>query len=135
MIQRIQSVFLLLAFILNGSVFFNALYSHALDDPQAWIGIGFAVALTLAALAPLACIALYNNRKNQVKWVTRSMVLQLVVLGYGIGILISLGGIGSFLWDEALGVGMLAISLLSQLYARKKIKDDIELVNSIDRIR
>lgn len=135
MIQRIQSVFLLLASILNGSVFFNALYSHAMADPQAWIGIGFAIALTLAVLAPLCCIALYKNRKNQVTWVTRILVLQLIVLGYGIGIFISLGGFGPFLWDEALGVGMLIIALLSLVYARKKIKDDIELVKSMDRIR
>lgn len=135
MIQRIQSVFLFLAFVLNGSVFFNALYSHAMDDPQSWIGIGFAVILTLAALAPLACLALYKNRSNQSGWVTRTMILQLVALGYGIGILISLGGFGSFLWDESLGVMMLGISLLSELYARKKIKDDIELVKSMDRIR
>lgn len=106
-----------------------------MDDPQRWIGIGFAVALILAALAPLVCIALYGNRSNQLKWVSRSMILQVVVLGYGIGILISLGGFGSFLWDEALGVIMLVIALLSQLYARKKIKDDIELVKSMDRIR
>lgn len=135
MIQRIQSVFLFLAFILNGSVFFNALYRHAMDDPQAWIGIGFAIVLTLSALAPLGCIALYQNRENQIKWVTRSMILQLVAFGYGIGITISLGGFGSFLWDEALGVLMLAIALFSQVYARKKIRDDIELVKSMDRIR
>ena len=135
MIQRIQSVFLFLAFILNGSVFFNALYRHGMDDPQAWIGIGFAVVLTLSALAPLGCIALYKNRENQLKWVGRSMILQIVALGYGIGIMISLGGFGSFLWDEALGVLMLVIALLSQVYARKKINDDIELVKSMDRIR
>lgn len=135
MIQRIQSVFLFLAFILNGSVFFNALYRHAMDDPQGWIGMVFAIVLTLSALAPLSCIALYKNRENQMKWVTRSMILQLVALGYGIGITISLGGFGSFLWDEVLGVLMLAIALFSQVYARKKIKDDIELVNSMDRIR
>lgn len=135
MIQRIQSVFLLLAAILNGSVFFNALYSHAMDDPQAWIGIGFAVTLVLAALAPIGCIAFYKNRENQVKWVTRSLILQLIALGYGIGIFISLGGFGTFLWDEAVGLAMLVIALLSQIYARKKIKDDIELVKSMDRIR
>lgn len=135
MIQRIQSVFLLLAFILNGSVFFNALYKHAMADPQAWIGIGFAIVLTLSALAPLGCIFLYANRESQVKWLGRSMILQLVALGYGIGILFSLGGFGSFLWDEALGVVMLFIALASQIYARKKIRDDIELVKSMDRIR
>ncbi len=135
MIQRIQSVFLFLAFVLNGSLFFNGLYSHAMDDPQAWIGIGFALALTLAALAPLGSIFLYRNREFQVKGVNVSLVLQVVALGYGIGILISLGGFGTFLWDESLGIGMLLLALLSQLYGRKKIKDDIELVKSMDRIR
>lgn len=106
-----------------------------MDDPQAWIGIGFAITLTLALIAPLVCIALYKNRENQVKWVTRSMILQMIVLGYGLGIFISLGGFGSFLWDEAIGIGMLVIALLSLIYARKKIRDDIELVKSMDRIR
>ncbi len=135
MIQRIQSVFLLLAFILDGSVFFNALYSHAMDDPQAWVGIGFAVVLTIAALASLACIFLYGNRPNQVIWVGRTMVVQLVAVGYGIGIFFSLGGFGTFLWDEAIGLLVLIIALAAQVYARKKIKDDIELVKSMDRIR
>ncbi|MGK7369124.1 MAG: DUF4293 domain-containing protein [Candidatus Halalkalibacterium sp. M3_1C_030] len=135
MIQRIQSVFLLLASVLNGSVFFNALYSHSMDDPQAWIGIGFAIILTLSVFAPLGCIALYKNREMQAKWVTRSLIVQVITLGYGIGIFISLGGFGTFLWDEAIGIGMLVIALLSLIYARKKIKDDIELVKSMDRIR
>ncbi|HKL19090.1 MAG TPA: DUF4293 family protein, partial [Halalkalibaculum sp.] len=64
-----------------------------------------------------------------------SLILQVLVLGYGLGIFISLGGFGPFLWDEAIGIGMLVIALLSQIYARKKIKDDIELVKSMDRIR
>ena len=106
-----------------------------MEDPQAWIGIGFAVILCLSALAPLACIFLYSNRNNQLHWVGRSLLLQVAALGYGIGIFISLGGFGTFLWDEALGLGMMGLAFLSQLYARKKIKDDIELVNSMDRIR
>lgn len=135
MIQRIQSVLLFLAFILNGSVFFNALYRHAMNDPQSWIGIGFAIALTIASLASLACIFLYNNRSNQARWIKITAFLQVIVVGWGIGIFISLGGFGTFLWDEALGVLMLFIAFGAQLYARKKVKDDIELVKSMDRIR
>lgn len=135
MIQRIQSVFLLLAFILNLSVFFNALYSHAMDDPQEWVGIGFALVLTVSALGSLGCIFLYNNRPNQIKWVNRCMILQVITVGYGIGIFISLGGIGMFLWDEAVGIAILLVALLAQAYARKKIRDDEELVKSMDRIR
>lgn len=135
MIQRIQSVLLFLAFILDGSIFFNALYSHAMDDPQQWIGISFAIILTLAALASLGCIFLYKNRKNQITWVNRTLIVQVAALGCGFGIFISLGGFGTFLWDEAIGLLMLLLALLSQLFAKKKIKDDLELVNSMDRIR
>ena len=106
-----------------------------MDDPQQWIGIGFAVVLTVSALCSLGCIFLYNNRPNQVRWVNRCMVMQVIALGFGVGIFISLGGFGMFLWDEAIGLLMLVFALLSQLYARKKIKDDIELVKSMDRIR
>lgn len=135
MIQRIQSVLLLLAFILNGSVFFNALYRHAVNDPQAWIGITFAIVLTIAALASLGCIFLYKNRQNQITWINRTLIVQVAAIGCGVGIFISLGGFGPFLWDEAIGLGMLVIAYVAQIYARKKVKDDIELVESMDRIR
>lgn len=106
-----------------------------MNDPQAWIGISFAIILTLASLASLGCIFLYNDRQNQITWIKRTLILQVVAVGYGIGIFISLGGFGSFLWDEAIGLVMLIIAFVAQLYARKKVKDDIELVKSMDRIR
>lgn len=135
MIQRIQTVFLFLAFIFNGSVFFNALYSHAVNDPQDWIGISFAIILTIAVLGSLGVIFLYKNRQNHLRWVTRLLIPQVVTFGFAFGIYISLGGFGVFLWDETIGLGLLLLALLSQLYARKKIRDDIELVKSMDRIR
>lgn len=135
MIQRIQSVLLFLAFFLDGGVFFNALYSHAMDDPQAWIGMGFTLILTLALLGSLGCIFLYNNRKNQLRWVKILLLVQVVAFGFGLGIYISLGGFGAYLWDETIGLGLLFLAFVAQLYARKKIRDDIDLVKSMDRIR
>jgi len=134
-IQRIQSVFLFFAFILDGSIFFNALYKHAVNDPQQWIGIIFAVLLTLAALASLGSIFLYKNRTKQIAWVKRTIMIQIAALGCGVGIFISLGGFGPFLWDEAIGIMMLLLAFSAQLYAKKKIQDDLELVESMDRIR
>lgn len=121
--------------MLDSSIFFNALYSHAMDDPQQWIGISFALILTLAALASLGCIFLYKNRHNQLNWLNRTLFIQVAALGCGVGIFISLGGFGTFLWDEAIGVMMLVLALGAQLFAKKKIKDDLELVRSMDRIR
>ncbi|MEL7833459.1 DUF4293 family protein [Fodinibius sp. Rm-B-1B1-1] len=135
MIQRIQSVLLFLAFLLNGSVFFNALYSHAMQDPQQWLGLSFAIILTIASLGSLGTIFLYKNRENHVKWVSILLAVQVIVIGIALGIYISLGGFGTYLWDETIGLGLLALALVAQLYARKKIKDDIELVKSMDRIR
>ena len=135
MIQRIQTVFLFLAFLLNGSVFFNALYSHAVNDPQGWVGISFAVLLTISSLGSLGTIFLYSNRQNHLRWVNLLLIPQIITIGFAFGIYISLGGFGVFLWDETIGLALLFLALGSQLYARKKIKDDIELVKSMDRIR
>lgn len=135
MIQRIQSVYLFLAFILDGTIFFNALYTHAMNDPQAWVGLGFTAVLVIAGLFSLICIFLYSNRTNQIKWTGGAVALQTIAFGYGVGILISLGGFGMFLWDEAIGAGILLIALIAVYMARKKIKADEELVRSMDRIR
>ncbi|MDZ7771149.1 MAG: DUF4293 family protein [Balneolaceae bacterium] len=135
MIQRIQSVLLLLAAVLNVSVYFNALFQHATNDPQAWVGWGFALMLGLSTLGALGCIFLYRDRPGQVRWIGRSLVVQVTTLGYALGILVSLGGFGPFLWDEAVGVLIVALALAAQLYARKKVRDDEELVRSMDRIR
>ncbi len=135
MIQRIQSVYLFLAFVLNGTIFFNALHTHAMNDPQAWVGIGFTAVLIISGLLSLTCIFLYSNRSNQIKWTGAAIAMQVITLGYAVGILISLGGFGSYLWDEAIGVGILLIALVAVVMARKKIKDDQELVRSMDRIR
>ena len=135
MIQRIQSVYLFLAFVLNGTIFFNALYIHAINDPEQWIGIGFTASLVIAGLSSLACIFLYNNRSNQIKWTGVAIAFQTIAFGYGIGLLISLGGFGMFLWDEAVGAVILLFALIATIMARKKIRDDEELVQSMDRIR
>ena len=135
MIQRIQSVLLFVAFLLNGSIFFNALYHHAINDPSGWMGITFAIVLTVATLLPILCISFYNNRQNQLRWINISLLVQIVMLGFGSGIFFSLGGFGTFLWDETIGLALLLVALLVELFARKKVRDDIELVKSMDRIR
>lgn len=134
-IQRIQTVYLLLASLLDLGVFFNPLYSHAMDDPYGWIGIGFAIVLTAAEIMALVCIFLYKDRKNQIRWVKRTMLVQVIALGWAIGILFSLGGFGTFLWDEVLGVGLLILALAGLVMAFRNIKKDEELVSSMDRIR
>lgn len=135
MIQRIQSVYLLLAAILDATIFFNALFERAQEDPVSWISLGFTIVLILSASLAFITIFLYKNRNIQVKWASFTGFFQVIAFGWGVGIFISLGGFGPFLWDEGLGVLFILIALIAVVMARKKINDDRKLVSSMDRIR
>jgi len=135
LIQRPQTLFLASAFILNLLVFFNPIYRHAMNDPSAWIGTGFAVLLTASMLISLVAIFLYGNRINQLKWVKAATFLQIAGFGIAVAILFTMGGFGRFLWREILGVTMVFLALLALWQAGRFIKKDQELVESMDRIR
>lgn len=135
MIQRPQTLFLALTVIFNLAVFFTPIYSHAVQDPAAWFGMGMAISLTVPMLLALISIFLYNNRSNQLKWVKLATYIQIVALGFAVGTLFSLGGFGKFLWREVLSSGLIVLSLISLWQAGRLIKKDEELVQSMDRIR
>ncbi|MFO7846130.1 MAG: DUF4293 family protein [Balneolaceae bacterium] len=135
MIQRIQTVFLILAALVNLGLFFTPIYSHAVNDPQGWIGTTFAVALTLTMILSLVAVFLYSNRINQLKWVKMATYIEIVALGIAVAILFTLGGFGRFLWEEAASIGLLIFGLAFLWLAGRNIKKDQELVDSMDRIR
>lgn len=135
MIQRLQTVFLSVATLLNLSVYFTPIYEKAMSDPQMWIGISLASALAIAMFINVVSIFLYNNRTNQLNWVKRAGLFQVIGLGFSVGVLFSLGGIGTYLWDELLGTGLVFLGLVFQVLALRFIKKDEELVKSMDRIR
>lgn len=135
MIQRLQTVFLALATLLTLGVYFTPVYEKAMADPQLWIGIGLAATLLISMILNVVSIFLYNNRKNQVAWVKRAALFQVIGFGFCAGVLFSLGGIGTYLWDEALGTGLVVLGLIFQILAMRFIRKDEELVRSMDRIR
>lgn len=135
LIQRLQTLFLALAAIINFGVYFSPIYSHAVNDPSVWIGNGFAIVLAIAMIAAATSIFLYKNRLNQLKWVKFGTYFQIAALAFSVGVLFSLGGIGTFLWQETLSVGFLVLSLGCFWQAGRLIKKDEDLVRSMDRIR
>jgi hypothetical protein len=135
LIQRIQTVFLALAVLVNIGVYFTPIYQRAMEDPQQWIGFGLAISLVVAAIITIYSIFLFGNRKNQIVWIKRAMFIQIVALGFCVGVIFSLGGIGTYLWDEALGTGLTLSGFIFQLLAVRFITKDDKLVRSMDRIR
>ncbi|MCG2587694.1 DUF4293 domain-containing protein [Rhodohalobacter sulfatireducens] len=135
MIQRPQTVYLIIAAILNLTVFFNSIYSQAMADPAEWIGYGLAISLTLSLLIALGSVFVYKNRPVQLKIVKIATYIQIVALGFGSGVLFSLGGFGTFLWQETIGIALITVALAMYWLAGRGIKKDEELVKSMDRIR
>lgn len=135
MLQRPQTIFLVLSVFSSLAVYFTPVYDKAMQDPQLWIGYGLATGLVIAIILSIFSIFKYSDRKNQIKWTKVAMLFQLAGIGFAVGVLFSLGGIGTYLWDEALGSALALIGLFFQGLAIRFIKKDLELVRSIDRLR
>lgn len=135
MLQRPQTIFLLLSALSSLAVYFTPVYDKAMQDPQLWIVYGLAIGLAIPIILSIFSIFKYSDRKNQIKWIKVAMLFQLAGIGFAVGVLFSLGGIGTYLWDEALGSGLALLGLFFQGLAIRFIKKDLELVRSIDRIR
>lgn len=135
MIQRPQSIYLFVIVLLNLGVFFNSLYTKAMADPAVWIGYGLSISLALALIIAAISIFFFRNRPLQMKCVKFGTYIQIIAVGFGTGVLFSLGGFGIFLWDESIGVALLVFSLAMFWLAGRGIKKDEQLVNSMDRIR
>ena len=141
MIQRIQTVFLALGAIALGALLLsNIVWEGAAAQAHGWflpvvVGLG-----GLAALVAVGAILLYKDRSRQRK---------LIVLAQGLTIFLLVGLYGGmYLADslyvrttQGLDVGMLITLLLPILayvlflLARRAVSKDIELVESMDRLR
>lgn len=135
MLQRKQTLYLLIAAILNFVTCLTPIYTRIWEDPAAWIPYSFAISVSLAIVVCFAAIFLYNNRPLQANVVRGSIILQLIGLGLASAVFFTLGGLGTYLWEEALGLLLLVLSLVAQFMAVRGIKKDEELVQSMDRIR
>jgi hypothetical protein len=134
-IQRLQTVFLALAILITLATYFTPIYDRAMEDPQRWIGYGLAASLLISVLISGVSIFLFKNLKNQINWIKKAALFQVIGLGFCFGVLLSLGGIGRYLWDEALGTMLVILGFLLQLLAIRYIHKDEKLIRSIDRIR
>lgn len=86
-------------------------------------------------ITAIVAIFLYKNRELQIKVVKFATYIQIVAFGFATGVLFTLGGFGTFLWREGLGLGLIALVLLFLWMAGTGIKKDDVLVKSMDRIR
>lgn len=144
MIQRLQSIFLLLSSLFFGSQFFTAFASttkevqgifsdliYNIYDNPILLGL-----VAIGAAISLAAIFLYKNRSLQLKMTHLSLVLA-VLFPVAAGILYSLQASESTSLVPNLSIGAFTPlgSIICGALAGRYIKKDEKLVSSMDRLR
>ena len=145
MIQRVQSIYLLLA----GGSFFGTFLAPFADSPTPVPGtvladqlftatdsVGMVIGFALAGSAALGAIFLFNNRPLQIKLSYAAMATGLITVVVGVIAFMQDGqAMGDVQVDgEAGGLFPFVGSILS-LLAVRHIRKDEKLVRSADRLR
>ncbi|MEM8488864.1 MAG: DUF4293 family protein [Bacteroidota bacterium] len=135
MIQRIQSIFLLLAALAClGTAAFRV---ELMQETYTWLMPAVLGVLGLVALGALVSIFLYKDRQQQLKMTT---ILQYVAI---LGVLAAFGGLylaGTLMEvpSNLQATGLLLLPVFAYVFiriARGYVKKDIALVRSMDRLR
>jgi len=136
MIQRIQSLYLLIVAILTGILpFFFNLWVNV-DGTEVFADNEMLISIVFYASAVLAIwsMVLFRNRKNQFVINRLNMILNVFLLGFFVYRSLNLSGETSV---SEKGIGMLipVFSIIFLVLANRAIKKDEDLVKSVDRLR
>jgi hypothetical protein len=136
MIQRIQTLYLLLAFVTTSILlFFIPLWilkgtEFYFMQSQAYIIIlGLSTALTLLSVVS------YKKRQNQFVVGRLNIILNLILLGLFVYRSLNLSGETPAVSEKGIGMFLPVLAIVFLVLANKAIKKDEDLVKSVDRLR
>ncbi|QLG46197.1 DUF4293 domain-containing protein [Costertonia aggregata] len=136
MIQRIQTVYLILVILVTGILpFWVNLWSDASGNEifaknEMFISIAFYASAVLA----LVSILLFKNRQHQFVVNRLNMILNLFLLGFFVYRSLNLSG-ETLVSEKGIGMLIPVISIVFLVLANRAIKKDEDLVKSVDRLR
>ncbi|KUF39363.1 DUF4293 domain-containing protein [Myroides marinus] len=138
MIQRIQSIYLLLVFVLMGALsLFIPLWTNGLNE-KVMVGNSPIVAILFGASAALSIVSLlaYKNRQRQFVMNRLNMILNVILLGLFVFRTLTVSGeTAEAISEKGIGMFLPIISILLLVLANRAIKKDEDLVKSVDRLR
>ena len=142
MIQRIQSIYLLLVIFLSlGAPFFFKLWVEADNEVFAFDLFAYEsilyklvpISFIISALLALITIFRYNDRQQQ--FVLGRIIILINLFLLGILIYLSLNIPGEIFSKKGIGMFIPSIVILFAVLANKAIRKDENLVKSVDRLR
>lgn len=143
MIQRIQTLYLLLAVLVSGGlIFILPLWSNATGDVSvidAFLSEDLYLKTTgiiymVSALLSFVSIFLFSNRKTQIVINRFNIVLNFFLLGIIVYLLLTLSGEAA-VSEKGIGSFLPLVTILLLVMANKAIIKDEKLVKSVDRLR
>jgi hypothetical protein len=138
MIQRIQTVYLILTFVVTGVLmFFMPLWT--LNTGKAFYFMQdqfYTILLGLSTMLTIVSIISYKKRQNQFVMNRLNIILNLILLGLFVYRSLNLSGDTTKIVSEK-GIGMFLpiVAIVLLVLANKAIKKDEDLVKSVDRLR
>ena len=136
MIQRIQTLFLLIVGLISGILpFFMNLWvevdgKEVIAQDQVLVSLVFYLVTVLAVVS----IVMYKKRQNQFVVNRLNMILNLFLLGFFVYRSLSLSG-EAVVSEKGIGMLIPVFSIVFLVLANRAIKKDEDLVKSVDRLR
>jgi len=136
MLQRIQSVYLLLVLIASGVLpVFLPLYTLKNGDVVSFMdNIAFVLLFVFSATLAIISIFSYKKRKKQFVLNRLNIILNLILLGLFIYRLFNLSGEAE-VSEKGIGMFLPIVSIVFLSLANRAVKKDEDLVKSADRLR
>ncbi len=144
MIQRIQSIYLLVAGIISGGLTFlfslwsnsqtNTIYILDLFSGNSILEKSIPVLFFISALVSIVTIFLFKNRQLQFVLNRLNILINLFLFGVLIYLSQTLSGEAS-VSEKGIGMFFPIIVVLLLVLANRAIKKDEDLVKSVDRLR
>lgn len=140
MIQRIQTIYLIIAFIAAGVLpFVFPLWTTVNGEHYYFIrNLAYVALFGLSTTLSVISILTYKKRKNQFVMGRLNIILNLILLGLFIYQSLNLSGETDpalEVSEKGIGVILPIVSIVFLSLANKAIKKDEDLVKSVDRLR
>jgi hypothetical protein len=137
MLQRIQTIYLLLAFVTTGVLpFFIPLWTIA--DGKQYLFMQnqvYVVVFGLSTTLTLVSIVSYKKRQNQFVMGRLNIILNLILLGLFVYRSLNVSGETPAVSEKGIGMFLPIVAIVLLVLANKAIKKDEDLVKSVDRLR
>ncbi|MBO6534006.1 MAG: DUF4293 domain-containing protein [Allomuricauda sp.] len=136
MIQRIQTLYLLIVGLISGILpFFLNLWvevggKEVFAQDEVLVSLVFYIVTVLAVVS----IVMYKKRQNQFVVNRLNMILNLFLLGFFVYRSLSLSG-ETVVSEKGIGMLIPVFSIVFLVLANRAIKKDEDLVKSVDRLR